>query len=321
MGNERLRVVFMGCPEFSVPALDAIADDPAFEIVAVYSMPDKPRGRGHQTTPTPVKERALARGIPVATPPSFRKDPAAVEALRALKPDFLAVVAYGLILPPDVLAIPRLAPVNLHASLLPKYRGPSPIHAALLAGDAETGNTVMLMSAKMDEGDMLAVERLPIGDDESLASLHDRLSVSGGPLLARTLKEFAAGCVRPQAQDHSLATYTTKISPEIARLDWNRSARELSCLVRAMTPCPGAWFEHDGNRIKVGKVAIGPSCNRTDASPTGTFLHADPARGVRIACGGDTTLDLLMLQRPGKGMMPVSDFLRGYPLKKRDAGQ
>lgn len=317
MTNERLRVVFMGCPEFAVPALDAIADDPAFEVVGVYSMPDKPRGRGHQTCCTPVKERALARGIPVATPPSFRRDPGAVETLRALKPDFLAVVAYGLILPADVLAIPRLAPVNLHASLLPKYRGPSPIHAALLAGDAETGNTVMLMNEKMDEGDMLAVDRLPIGEDESLSSLHDRLSAAGGPLLAQTLKAFAAGKVQPQPQDHSLATYTAKISPEIARLDWSRSARELSCLVRAMTPCPGAWFEHEGNRIKVGKVGIGPAC---PGVVPGAFLHAESARGLRVACGDGTSLDLLLLQRPGKGMMPVGDFLRGYSFNAPTSG-
>lgn len=309
--SDRLRVVFMGCPDFSVPALDALADDPAFEVVAVYSMPDRPRGRGHQTTPTPVKERALARNLPVATPPSFRRDPGAVEALRLLKPDLLVVVAYGLILPADVLAIPRLGPVNLHASLLPKYRGPSPIHAALLAGDAETGNTVMLMNEKMDEGDMLAVERLPIGDDEPLSSLHDRLSAAGGPLLVRTLKDFAAGKIRVQPQDHSHATYTAKISPEIARFVWDRTARELSCLVRAMTPCPGAWFEHEGTRIKVGKVAIGPACHH----PAGTFLLADPAKGLRIACGGGTSLDLLMLQRPGKGMMPAGDFLRGYQFK------
>ena len=311
MPQERLRVVFMGCPEFAVPALSAIADDPAFQVVAAYSMPDRPRGRGHRTGCTPVKEQALARDIPVATPSSFRKDPAAVEALRALHPDFLAVVAYGLILPPEVLAIPRIGAINLHASLLPKYRGPSPIHAALLAGDKETGNTVMLMNEKMDEGEILAVERLPIGEDESLESLHDRLGAAGGPLLARTLIEFAAGRIRPRPQDHSLASYTAKISSETARLDWSRPARDLYCLVRAMTPCPGAWFEHDGNRIKVGKAEIGPD----SGAPAGTVLFADPARGLCISCGNRSSLSLLLLQRPGKGMMPAGDFLRGYPIK------
>ncbi|MFZ2956076.1 MAG: methionyl-tRNA formyltransferase [Candidatus Ozemobacteraceae bacterium] len=310
--GQPLRVVFMGCPDFAVPCLDAIAADPMFSIAAVYSMPDKPKGRGKTLGMTPIKERALALGLPVFTPPSFRKDIAEVERLAQFEPDFLVVVAYGLILPESVLVIPRLAPVNLHASLLPKYRGPSPIHAALLAGDCETGNTVMRMNSRMDEGDILAVGSLRIAPDESLASLHDRLSAAGAPLLINTLIAFAAGSITPIFQDHTQATYTTKITSETARIDWRHPASELVRLVRAMTPCPGAWFEISGERLKVGQSAQGADVP-ADTLP-GTILQASPEKGLRIACGHGTSIDLLSLQRPGKGMTPITAYLRGNPL-------
>jgi len=305
-----LRLVFMGCPDFAVPALKALASHPAFRVTAVYCMPDRPKGRGHREAATPVKAAALELGLPVHQPASFRKDPTAVEVLRAEKPDFLVVVAYGLILPQEVLDIPRLAPVNLHASLLPKYRGPSPIHAALLAGDPVTGNTVMRMNAKMDEGDMLASQATPITDADTLSTLHNRLSALGAPLLTTTLLAFARGEITPEPQNHSHATYTQKISSETAHIDWKRPAGNLFNLIRAMTPCPGAWFETGGERFKVGEAAVDEA---STASP-GTILGAD-ARGVRIACGEHSSLRLLRLQRPGKAMMPAEDFLRGFAFK------
>ncbi|MBF0499569.1 MAG: methionyl-tRNA formyltransferase [Candidatus Riflebacteria bacterium] len=307
-----LSIIFMGCPDFAVPCLDALYASPAFSISAVYSMPDRPKGRGKSPGMTPVKERALALGLPVFTPPSFRRDPAEVERLASFAPDFLVVVAYGLILPESVLTIPRIAPVNLHASVLPKYRGPSPIHAAVLAGDKETGASVMLMNAHMDEGDILAIETLPIGTDETLSSLHDRLSVAGAPLLTRTLLDFANGKITPHAQNHSAATYTTKITTETARIDWRRPAPELVRLVRAMTPCPGAWFELAGERLKVGQALSGPAAS-ANMTP-GTIIHASPEQGFRIVCGNGTTLDLLALQRPGKSMTPIGPYLRGNSL-------
>lgn len=297
----------MGCPEFSVPALRALAAAPAFQVTSVYCMPDRPKGRGHRESETPVKVAAKELGLPVRQPASFRKDPAAVSELRAEKPDFLVVVAYGLILPQAVLDIPRLAPVNLHASLLPKYRGPSPIHAALLAGDAFTGNTVMLMNAKMDEGDMLASETTSITDLDTLPSVHDRLSAMGAPLLLRTLLGFARGEISPEPQNHSNATYTQKISSDTAHIDWQRSATTLFNLIRAMAPCPGAWFESNRERFKVGAAVPDEPVT---AAP-GTILNAD-AGGIRVACGGGSSIRLLRLQRPGKSMMPAADFLRGF---------
>ncbi|HOT27847.1 MAG TPA: methionyl-tRNA formyltransferase [Candidatus Ozemobacteraceae bacterium] len=306
-GSSPLRVVFMGCPAFAVPVLKALAASPAFQVTAVYCMPDRPKGRGHKETATPIKQAAEALGLPVWQPASFRKDPSAVAELRAEKPDFLVVVAYGLILPQEVLDIPRLAAVNLHASLLPKYRGPSPIHAALIAGDSVTGNTVMLMNEKMDEGDILATETTPIAPADTLSSLHDRLSELGAPLVVRTLLGFSRGEIRPEPQNHALASYTQKISSDTAHLLWNRPATELFNLIRAMTPCPGAWFEANGERLKVGAAAVDESVT---AAP-GTVIRAD-AHGVRVACGEGSSLLLLKLQRPGKSMMPAADFLRGF---------
>lgn len=304
-------VVFMGCPDFAVPSLDALHAHPDFRVTAVYCMPDRPKGRGHRETMTPVKKRALELGLPVLTPASFRRDPEAVAHLRGLAPRFLVVVAYGLILPREVLEAASLAPVNLHASLLPRYRGPSPIHHAILNGDPVTGNTVMVMNEKMDEGDILAAEDLPIGPDESLASLHDRLAERGAPLLVESLRGLAAGDLRPRPQDHAQATYTAKITPELARLDWAKPAGTLRNLVRAMTPCPGAWTEHAGERLKIGQVAVGGS---TAATP-GTILRADPATGLQIACGEGTSLEILVMQRPGKSPQPIREFLRGFSFR------
>ena len=301
------RVVFMGCPDFAVPSLNALHQDPAFEVVAVYCMPDRPKGRGHKQTMTPVKAQALALGYPVQSPPSFRRDPEAVAQLRAYRPDFCVVVAYGLILAEEILQIPAIAAVNLHASLLPRYSGPAPIHFSLINGDATTGNTVMLMSKGMDEGDILAAQELPIHADDTIATLHDRLRDAGAPLLIDTLKALAEGNIRPVPQNHAEATYTTKIERALAELDWRKDANTLERLIRAMTPCPGAWFRLGTDRYKVGSARPGPV---TDSAP-GEVLAVSPAAGIRVACGARTTLDLLSLQRPGKGMLPVADFLRG----------
>jgi len=302
-----LKVVFMGCPDFAVPALETLASDKSFEISAVYCMPDRPKGRGKHTAPTPVKEFALKRGFRVETPASFRQNPEAVATLRSFNPDFLVVVAYGLILPESVLQIPRLAPVNLHASILPEYRGPSPIHHVLLHGRKETGNTVMLMSRGMDEGDILAVERTPICDNDDLESLHDRLSAMGAPLLNRTLKEFAAGKITPVPQHHEKATYTCKITPQMARIDWRRDAEELSNLIRAMSPFPGAWFEDDKDRIKIFKAAAEVGQNLQP----GSVIEQSCDHGITIACGNNTALRLLEVQKAGKARIKVSDFLKG----------
>ncbi len=309
MSDKKFRVVFMGCPDFAVPSLQALIGDPAFDVVAVYCMPDRPKGRGKQTLPTPVKQCATRFGLEVNSPASFRKFPEEVEKLRAYHPDFLIVVAYGLILPQDVLDIPTIAPINVHASLLPAYRGPSPIHHALLNGDKKTGNTIMLMNSKMDEGDIIAVSEIPIEATDNLETLHDKLCLDGAKLLIPTLKAYAAGKITATAQDHSLATYTGKISPQTAQIDWNQSAEKIANLIRAMSPFPGAWFLDGEERIKVFKADTGPDTNQEP----GRINIVDDS--ILVSCGSGTSLYLQELQRPGKSRMPAGDFLRGYQFK------
>ena len=311
-----LRLVFLGSPAFAVPSLQALLADPAFAVAAVFSQPDRPRGRGRQLMPTPVKEAALAAGLPVHTPASLRRDPGAVATLAGLAPDVLVVVAYGLLLPPPVLAIPRLGAVNLHASLLPRHRGAAPIAAALLAGDAVTGNSVMLLNDKMDEGDVLARGEVPIAADDDEGSLRDKLARAGAPLLLAALADLAAGRAVREPQDHARATYAPKLDDAAAQLDWHRPADVLARQVRAMNPEPGAWFSWAGEKMRLGaaRAAVADQTGPAAAAP-GTVLVADARQGLlRVACAGGSALDLLRLQRPGKNMIATGDFLRGRPV-------
>jgi len=214
-----------------------------------------------------------------------------------------------LILPQDVLDIPTIAPINVHASLLPAYRGPSPIHHALINGDKKTGNTIMLMNSKMDEGDIIAVSEVAIAPEDNLETLHDKLCLDGARLLIPTLKDFAAGNITARTQDHSLATYTGKISPQTAQIDWNQPADKIANLIRAMSPFPGAWFLDGQERIKVFKAETGPGTNYEP----GRISIVDGC--ILMSCGSGTSLYLQELQRPGKSRMPAGDFLRGYQFK------
>ena len=304
------KVVFMGSPDFSVPCLKLLFESPEFEIKAVYSMPDKPKGRGKSLSPTPVKAFALEHDIPVRTPVSFKKEPEEMEVLRSFKPDYLVVVAYGLILRQEVLDIPTIAAVNLHASLLPSFRGSSPMQYALMNGLKETGNTVMLMSKGMDEGDMLATNSIKIEDEDDLEAVHDKLSLSGAPLLAKTLVEYAEGKIKPIPQDHSKATYTTKITTETAKIDWNKTATEIRNLIYAMSPFPGAWFEcEDNTRIKVFRAKV-LEC-KDIKEKAGTIISCCPKSGLVISCGESTAIRITELQRPGKNRINEQCFLCG----------
>ena len=311
------KVVFMGSPDFSVPCLKALYESPDFEIKAVYSMPDKPKGRGKVLSPTPVKAFALEHNIPVRTPASFKKEPEEIEVLRSFEPDYLVVVAYGLILSQKVLDIPRIAAVNLHASLLPSFRGSSPMQYAILNGLKETGNTVMLMSKGMDEGDMLATNKISIEEDDDLEAVHDKLSASGAPLLKQTLIDYAEGKITPVPQDHSKATYTAKITTETAKIDWNKPAQEIRNLIYAMSPFPGAWFECEkDSRIKVFKAKVVE--NKTNTKP-GELISCCSQKGLIISCGNSTAIELLELQKPGKNRMNEQCFLCGCSsLKLKD---
>lgn len=298
----------MGTPDFSVPLFNALIHSDNFEIIATYCMPDKPKGRGKKLQPTPVKQAAELAGIEVRTPASFKNNDEELEILRAFQPDFLVVVAYGLILSRKILEIPKIAAVNLHASILPKHRGPSPIHHAILNGDHETGNTAMLMNVKMDEGDILSIDKISIENNDNLETLHDKLSNAGAKFLPTILKNYAENKIKPIEQDHTKATYTCKISPAMAKIDWSKSAIEIERLIRAMSPFPGAWFEANNQRIKVFKAKL----DTNNSSPAGTILKADSKLGLSVSCGDGKGLSLLELQRPGKSKLKVTDFLRGF---------
>ena len=297
-----MRLVFMGTPDFAVPALRALSEA-GHQIAAVYSQPPRPAGRGQREQRSPVHAFAAERGIPVRTPRSLKGD-SEQAAFAALKADAAVVVAYGLILPKPVLAAPRRGCFNIHASLLQRWRGAAPIQRALLAGDSETGITIMQMDEGLDTGPMLVWETTPIGREDTGQTLHDRLSEMGGRLILEALAGLDQLRVQPQPANG--VTYAAKLTKEEGRLDWSKSAAALERQVRAFDPWPGAWFEHRGERIKVLQAsAVG-----TDASATpGVVLDG----AASIACG-EGALQLLRLQRPGKGALPAGDFLRGFAL-------
>ncbi len=302
-----MRIVFAGTPEFAVPPLERLLQGP-WQVVAVYTQPDRPAGRGRQPRPSPVKARALAAGVPVRQPLTLR-DPAEQAALAALQPDLMVVVAYGLILPQAVLDIPRLGCINIHASLLPRWRGAAPIQRALLSGDAETGVTLMQMEAGLDTGPMLAVARCPIGPRDNAGDLHDRLAQMGADLLVELLPRLEAGDVRPEPQPAEGVTYAEKLRKEEARLDWSRPALALDRQVRAFNPWPVAECRLGEQVLRIWDAEALP--DHSGAAP-GTIV-AVGRQGIDVATG-DGTLRLLRLQAPGGKPLAAGDFLNGRPL-------
>jgi len=300
--TNRLRLAFMGTPDFSVPALTALIDA-GHDVVAVYSQPPRPAGRGHKERPSPVHHAASMRGIEVRTPVSL-KNAEAQAAFAALDLDLAVVVAYGLILPKAILEAPRFGCLNIHASLLPRWRGAAPIQRAILAGDTETGVTIMQMDEGLDTGPMLSVKKLPILAGTNAGTLHDALSDLGAEMIVAAVAGVTDGSLKPTPQPADGVTYAAKIAREEARIDWTRSAAEIDRQVRAFAPVPGAWFQNGADRIKV--LAASPS--RAGGLP-GTVLDALPT----VACG-EGALVLTRVQREGKGPMAIGDFLRGYAL-------
>ncbi len=296
------RIVFAGTPEFALASLTALVD--AGQVpVAVYTQPDRPAGRGRRTSASPVKIYAEQQGLPVFQPQTLRDDRAAAE-LASLKPDLLIVAAYGLILPQNVLDIPTTACINVHASILPRWRGAAPIQAAILAGDKTTGISLMQMTAGLDCGPVFSTRSVEIGDDESAGELHDRLATLGGELLVADLDAIVSGELRPAAQDDASATYAGKIQKQDAEIDWTQPAELLHRHIRAYNPVPGAFFfSGQSVRVKVWRATVVAT---VDAVP-GTFVQYDKD-GIVVACGtGGLRLDTLQL--PGKRRADAREFV------------
>jgi methionyl-tRNA formyltransferase len=298
----KLKLIFAGTPDFAARHLAALLSS-GHEVVAVYTQPDKPAGRGQKLTASPVKELALAHDLPVYQPASLRNETAQAE-LAALGADLMVVVAYGLILPKAVLDTPRLGCINVHGSLLPRWRGAAPIQRAIWAGDAETGVTIMQMDVGLDTGAMIRKVSCPIASDETSASLYDKLAGLGPQALVDTLDAMAAGDTAAEPQDDALANYAEKLSKEEARIDWSMDAVAIERCIRAFNPWPISWFEVAGQTVKVWQAEVLPQAHGQAA---GTLLKADK-QGIEVATG-QGVLRLLTLQPPGKKAMSVADLL------------
>jgi methionyl-tRNA formyltransferase len=305
-----LRIAFMGTPEFSVSVLAELLGA-GHEVVAVYSQPPRKAGRGMAEQPSPVHRFAQSHGLVVRTPVSL-KSPEEQQAFADLDLDVAIVVAYGLILPKAILEAPRLGCLNLHASLLPRWRGAAPIQRAIMAGDAETGVMVMQMDEGLDTGPVLLAEHVLIAPTATSGSLHDELSHIGASLMVRALAALERGSLHATPQPDEGVTYAKKIGKEEARIDWSRPASELDCHIRGLTPFPGAFFEvtRDGLATRVKILRASPTGGQGAA---GEILSLDG--GITIACG-DGALKITDLQRAGKGPMRADDFLRGFPFVK-----
>ncbi len=305
MKASELKTVFMGTPDFAVGTLQGLIDA-GVDLIAVYTQPDRPKGRGKKLAPPPVKELALEQGIPVFQPVKLR-DPVAVAELQQLAPDLIVVVAYGQILPQSVLDIPKFGCINVHASLLPKYRGAAPINKAIVDGETVTGITTMLMDAGLDTGDMLVKKSLEIGPDETAGELHDRLAVLGRETMEETLQQVLKGTLSPEKQQDDNSTYAPMMKKEDGLIVWTLSAQEIHDRVRGLAPWPGAFTLLDGEVLKISRTEVSEG-----AGEPGAVLAAN-TNGVDVACG-DGVVRIGALQLPGKKMLPAADFLRGHQL-------
>lgn len=304
----RLKLVFAGTPDFAAASLQTLLDAPDCEVRAVYTQPDKPAGRGQQLRESPVKQLALAHGVAVCQPASLR-EPAAIAALQSLDADLLVVAAYGQILPGAVLAAPRLGSINVHASLLPRWRGAAPIQRALMAGDMETGITIMRMVEKLDAGPILLTRATPILVDDTGGSLHDRLAALGAESLRESLALFAAGTPPARIQDETLVTYARKLERRDREIDWARPAREIERQVRALNPAPLAIGQLGPMEVNLLRVALAPATARR--APGELSLDGD-----RLTVGtGEGTIEILSLQPAGKKVMQAREFINGYRLR------
>lgn len=300
---KKMKTVFMGTPDFAVPCLDALIS--CTDVILAVTQPDRPRGRGRHITPSPVKMAAEAAEIRVFQPERI-KSSEAVEVIGKAAPDLVVVVAFGQILPKEILDIPPLGCVNVHASLLPRYRGAAPMQRCLMNGETETGVTTMLMDEGLDTGDILMSRRVPIAPDMSFGELYDELKGLGGKLLKDTIEKLSSGTAQRIRQDDALSDYAPMITKETGRIDWTRSAREIHDLVRALDPSPGAYASYGEKTLKIWKTRV---IDSDESDPPGTVLRR--TRDGLAVSTGDGVIEILDVQAPGKKRMRFSDFMRG----------
>ncbi|MBU1032373.1 MAG: methionyl-tRNA formyltransferase [Patescibacteria group bacterium] len=295
------KIIFLGTPDFAVPSLQALINDERFEVVSVITQPDKPVGRHSELVSPPVKICAEKHGIPVHQPEKLKSD----TGYRIPEADCFVVVAFGKILPQWFLDIPKHGVVNVHGSVLPRWRGASPIQAAIAAGDKKTGVTIMKMDALLDHGPILATKEIEIQDHDTGGTLRDKLSELGADTLPNALADFLNGRIEPVEQNHDLATTCKTLKRKEGKIDWNKSAEEIERLVRAYDPWPGTWFEFDGKRLKILRARV---CANQNLKPGQRFLQNQMPC---VACANDSALGLVTVQPEGRPKMSGSDFLRG----------
>ncbi len=304
-----MRIVFMGTPDFAAASLKKLIDE-KYDIAAVFTQPDKPRDRGMKLSYSPVKELALENNIPVYQPTKLR-DGTATELIKSLRPDILVVVAYGRILPDDMLEVPKYGAINVHASLLPKYRGAAPIQWAVLNGDKITGVTTMYLASEMDTGDIIYTAETEIGEFETSGELFDRLMIMGAELLDRTLRDIEAGTAPRTQQDHSKASYVKMLDKSLSPIEWAKTPRKIIKQIYGLQPWPVATAELNGKVFKIYSAEY--TQNKTVKAP-GSVVSAGK-KGIEIACLGGETLLITELQAAGKKRMKASDYLLGHPIK------
>ncbi len=301
-----MRLVFCGTPQFAVPSLKHLIAQPEFEIASVYTQPDRPRGRGQEISFSAVKEVAAAVGIPVMQPEKIRA-PEVEEHLRGVQPDAIVIIAYGQIIPKRLLPIPKLGWINLHASLLPRYRGAAPIHWAIANGETVTGNTTMRIDAGMDTGEMLLQEEMAIGPEETSPELAARLAEAGAPLMAETLRRLRNGDLEGRAQDDARATLAPILKREDGRIEWRLTATEIYNRMRGFAPWPGAYTEFRGGMCHLwGKPVNGETATGAPGS-----IVAIGKEGFRVVCGGGSLLEVVSVKQEGRKMITAGEFLRG----------
>ncbi|OQX05842.1 MAG: methionyl-tRNA formyltransferase [Desulfobacteraceae bacterium IS3] len=303
--SKTFRIVFMGTPDFAVPALESLHRN-GYDVALVVTQPDRPKGRGRKLLPPPVKTSALSLGYETIQPESV-KTPEFAERLRQTDADIFVVVAFGHILPKSVLDIPKTAAINIHASLLPKYRGPAPIQRAVINGEKESGVTTMFMDKGLDTGDILLSEPLEITEDDTAGSLHDRLSILGADLLIKTLKAFAENTIQPVTQNHEQATYAPMLKKEDGRIDWTKPARNIETFIRGMNPWPGAFTFHGDKGLKIFRAKVIPS---SSGESPGTVIKSFPDELYVMT--GEHALSVLEIQGASGKRLNIRDFLRGY---------